>query len=48
MESEEKARVQEKEILKLIPTFESYMEYMIELLIKLPRTGVGIFSSLFV
>ena len=38
MESEEKIRIQEKEMLKLIPTFESYMEYMIELIIKLPRT----------
>lgn len=38
MELEEKTRVQEKEGLKLIPTYESYMEYMIELLIKLPRT----------
>lgn len=38
MEEGNKPRTQEREILKLIPTYESYMEYMIELLIKLPRT----------
>ena len=38
MELINKNNEREKNILKLIPLYELYMEYMVELIIKLPRT----------